>query len=215
MLPADFDHLVIAVPNLAESVEQCEAVLGVRPIPGGVHPGLGTANALLGLDIGGTRARRGYLEILGPDPDQDPHLSAPRLGGVSAPVVQRWAIHPSDFDGAAAAAAGSSDPAVDLGEVHDMTRRTPEGETLRWRLTRRIPLALGGIQPFLIDWLDSPHPASRDMPSVSLAQFWATSPDPAEPRAVLAALDARIEVEEGETDSLHARLEGPRGPWIL
>mgnify|MGYP002652444142 CR=1 FL=1 len=104
MLPATFDHLVIAVPDLAESVEQCEAVLGIRPVPGGVHPGLGTANVLLGLDIGGTRARRAYLEILGPDPDQDPQLSAPRLGGVIAPIVQRWAIHPSDFDGAVAAA---------------------------------------------------------------------------------------------------------------
>ncbi|QQB15674.1 VOC family protein [Brevibacterium casei] len=233
MLPATFDHLVIAVPDLAQSVEQCEAVLGVRPVPGGVHPGRGTANALLGLEFAGTRAERGYLELLGPDPEQNPDPAAdttapdptapdptapalpPALAGVTAPLVQRWAIHPRGFDRAVTAAAEATDPPVDLGAVFDMSRRTPDGETLRWRLTRRTPLALGGIQPFLIDWLDTPHPASRAMPTVALAQFWATSPTVADTRAVLAALDARIEVEAGETDALHARLEGPGGTWLL
>ncbi len=96
-----------------------------------------------------------------------------------------------------------------------MSRRTPEGEVLDWRLTRRTPLALGGVQPFLIDWKGSPHPAEQDLPRVTLDQFWATSPDPGAVRAVLAALDARIEVEEGEVDALHVRLEGPGGQWIL
>lgn len=234
MLPATFDHLVIAVPDLAQCVEQCEAILGVRPVPGGVHPGRGTANALLGLEIAGTGAERGYLELLGPDPEQKPDTAAvagvapdstapdptapalpPALAGVTAPLVQRWAIHPRGFDRAVAAAAEATDPPVDLGAVFDMSRRTPDGETLRWRLTRRTPLALGGIQPFLIDWLDTPHPASRAMPTVALAQFWATSPAVADTRAVLAALDARIEVEAAETDALHARLEGPGGTWLL
>ncbi len=197
---------------------------------GGVHPGRGTANALLGLDIAGTRAARSYLELLGPDPEQSPDPAADAdptapdptapalpsaLAGVTAPFVQRWAIHPRGFDRAVAVAAEATDPPVDLGAVVDMSRRTPDGETLRWRLTRRTPLALGGIQPFLIDWLDSPHPASRALPTVALAQFWATSPQLADTRAVLAALDARIEVEAGEADALHARLEGPGGTWLL
>lgn len=214
LLPHDFDHLVIAVPDLARSVEQCEAVLGVRPVEGGSHPGAGTANALLGLEVAGSPLTRGYLEILGPDPEQDPALAATRLSGVTEPLVQRWAIHPADFDGLVETAA-AGDPAVDLGEVHDMGRRTPDGAVLDWRLTRRTPLAFGGVQPFLIDWKASPHPAEQDLPRVTLDQFWATSPDPGTVRAVLAALDARVEVEEGEKDSLHVRLEGPGGQWIL
>ncbi|WP_166970174.1 VOC family protein [Brevibacterium atlanticum] len=219
-LAADFDHLVVAVPNLADSVEQCHNVLGVRPIPGGAHPGLGTANALLGLEVAalGPGART-YLEILGPDPDQDPALAAARLSGITAPTVQRWAIRPRDFDGLVTQAArtlGSEcGTRVDLGEVHDMTRRTPDGGLLEWRLTRRTPLALGGIQPFLIDWKDSPHPAEQDMPSVELERLWAETPEVDRTRSVLRFLDATLEVEAGDTESLHATLKGPGGSWTL
>lgn len=139
---SSFDHLVIAVPDLEEYVEQCEVRLGVAAVDGGAHPGLGTANALLGLELGddlteslGLARPRGanpltYLEILGPDPEQDPALAAGRLAGITAPTVQRWAIRPDDFDGLVTAAARSREPRVDLGEVHDMTRRRPDGVVL-------------------------------------------------------------------------------------
>ncbi|WP_240372781.1 VOC family protein [Brevibacterium zhoupengii] len=218
LLPPNFDHLVIAVPNLTESVEQCHNILGVKPIPGGAHPGLGTANALLGLEVGdepGDQHHDIYLEILGPDPDQDPELAAARLAGITQPTAQRWAIHPDDFDGLVTSAARSWEPHVDLGEVHDMTRRTPAGTLLEWRLTRRTPLALGGIQPFLIDWQDSPHPARQAMPSVRLEQFWATSSDVDTTSRVLRSLGATIEVEAGVTETLHATLKGPGGSWTI
>ena len=141
LLPLDFDHLVIAVPDLAESVEQCHRFLGVRAIAGGAHPGLGTANALLGLEaetagLDPEVHRDIYLEILGPDPKQDPGLASSRLAGITEPTVQRWAIHPEDFDGLVTAATRSREPHVDLGEVHDMTRRTPTGQHLDWRRVR-------------------------------------------------------------------------------
>ncbi|HCG56463.1 MULTISPECIES: VOC family protein [Brevibacterium] len=218
LLPPDLDHLVIAVPNLAESVEQYHNILGVEPIPGGAHPGLGTANALLGLEFGdesGDEHRDIYLEILGPDPEQDPELAVARLAGITRPTVQRWAIHPADFDGLVTSASRSSQPHVDLGEVHDMTRRTPEGTLLEWRLTRRTPLALGGIQPFLIDWKDSPHPARRMMPAVRLERFWATSADVDTTSRVLRSLGTTIEVEAGDTETLHATLKGPGGSWTI
>ncbi|SMX78075.1 Glyoxalase-like domain-containing protein [Brevibacterium sp. 239c] len=220
LLPPDFDHLVIAVPNLAESVEQYSNSLGVKAIPGGAHPGLGTANALLGLEV--EVRRDNYLEILGPDPEQDPALAASRLAGITEPTVQRWAIHPPDFDAVVTSCARSprsaersSEPRVDLGEVHDMTRRTPEGALLDWRLTRRNPLALGGIQPFLIDWKSSPHPARQPMPVVSLERFWATSTDVDTTSRVLRSLGATIEVEAGVTEALHATLKGPGGSWTI
>lgn len=218
LLPPEFDHLVIAVPNLAESVEQCYNRLGVEPIPGGAHPGLGTANALLGLagdDSGLEGGRDIYLEILGPDPEQDPRLAEARLPGITQPTVQRWAIHPADFDGLVTSAAQAGEPHVDLGEVHDMTRLTPEGTTLEWRLTRRTPLALGGVQPFLIDWQDSPHPARQTMPVVSLWRFWATSADVDTTSRVLRSLGTTIEVEAGVTETLHATLKGPGGSWTI
>lgn len=227
LVPEHFDHLVIAVPDLGRAVEQFAENLGVRAVPGGSHPGLGTANALLGLTlerergVPGSAPRRIYLEIIGPDPEQDPRLAAARLAGITEPTVQRWAIRPHDFDDVVAAAraagteAGAAAPHVDLGEVHDMTRRTPDGAVLEWRLTRRTPLALGGIQPFLIDWKDSPHPAERTMPTVVLEAFWASTPRVTETRSALSSLNATIEVETGDAESLHATLRGPGGSWTI
>lgn len=227
-----FDHLVIAVPDLQKYVEQCEAYLGVRAVDGGAHPGLGTANALLGLELSheltgslGLKSQSGpnpltYLEILGPDPEQDPASAATRLAGITAPTVQRWAIRPDDFDGVVTAAARAREPRVDLGEVHDMTRRRPDGEVLDWRLTRRTPLPWSGIQPFLIDWKDSEHPASQKMPRVRLEQLWAASDQPAAVGSILDYFGIALDIiapgrQEGETEGLHAHLKGPGGSWTL
>ncbi|SDT07323.1 Glyoxalase-like domain-containing protein [Brevibacterium siliguriense] len=137
-----FDHLVIAVPDLQGYVEQSATSLGVEPVDGGAHLGLGTANALLGLELADELTESlglarpscsnplTYLEILGPDPEQDPALAASRLAGITEPTVQRWAIRPDDFDGLVTAAARSQEPRVRLGEVHDMTRRRPDGTVL-------------------------------------------------------------------------------------
>lgn len=227
-----FDHLVIAVPDLRKYVEQCEVRLGVAAVDGGAHPGLGTANALLGLELSdeladslGLAREEGpnpltYLEILGPDPEQDPASAATRLAGITSPTVQRWAIRPDDFDGLVTAAARSREPRVDLGEVHDMTRRRPDGEVLDWRLTRRTPLPWSGIQPFLIDWKDSEHPAMQEMPSVRLERLWASSGEPDAVGSVLDFFGIGLDIiapgdEAGETEGLHAQLKGPGGSWTL
>lgn len=227
-----FDHLVIAVPDLRKYVEQCEVRLGVAAVDGGAHPGLGTANALLGLELSdeladslGLKNQSGpnpltYLEILGPDPEQDPASAATRLAGITSPTVQRWAIRPDDFDGLVTAAARSREPRVDLGEVHDMTRRRPDGEVLDWRLTRRTPLPWSGIQPFLIDWKDSEHPARQEMPSVRLERLWASSGEPDAVGEVLGFFGIGLDIiapgdEAGETEGLHTQLKGPGGSWTL
>ena len=152
-----FDHLVIAVPDLAAGVREFEELTGVRTTPGGRHPGRGTANHIVSLRPRGWAGQSlTYLEILGPDPQQDPDLAAQSLPGVTRMLAQRWAAHPDDLDATVAAA---DEAGVDYGQVFDMSRRTPDGGLLEWRLTRRTPLAHGGAQPFLIDWGTSQHPA--------------------------------------------------------
>ena len=154
-----FDHLVIAVPDLAAGVREFEELTGVRTTPGGRHPGRGTANHIVSLTPPGwTGQPLTYLEILGPDPQQDPDLAAQSLPGVTRMLAQRWAAHPDDLDATVAAA---DEAGVDYGQVFDMSRRTPDGGLLEWRLTRRTPLAHGGAQPFLIDWGTSQHPADK------------------------------------------------------
>src|SRR5690606_39555562 len=58
--------------DLEAGVAAVEEATGVRAIPGGSHPGRGTANFLLGLaPTGWPEGAHTYLEILGPDPQQE------------------------------------------------------------------------------------------------------------------------------------------------
>jgi len=46
------DHIVLAVPDLAEGAAGFARLTGVRPVRGGRHADLGTANFLVGLGVG-------------------------------------------------------------------------------------------------------------------------------------------------------------------
>ena len=104
--------------------------LGVAPVPGGVHAGFGTRNALLGL--GGP-----YLEVLSFDPAQEERSSrfAELVVGHDVPALVTLAIAKTDLD----------DPVP-------MCRLRPDGTLLSWRVQfTSTPL-------FFIDWLDCPRP---------------------------------------------------------
>jgi hypothetical protein len=194
---AGFDHLVYAVPDLACAVADIGRRAGVRPVEGGPHPGLGTRNFLLGL------SGASYLEIIGPDLEQ-PSLAQPRPFGIDdlrTPKLVGWAVATDDLDGAITRArAAGHDP----GPARDMSRRRPDGELLRWRLTP--PRA--GLLPFLIDWGATTHPAGS-LPVLPLRSFEAVHPDPETVRAGLAALGTELTVRPGERPTLIARLDGP------
>jgi len=61
---AEIDHIVIGARTLEEGARYVEETLGVKPVKGGVHPGVGTHNMLLGLGAAC------YVEIIAPDPGQ-------------------------------------------------------------------------------------------------------------------------------------------------
>jgi catechol 2,3-dioxygenase-like lactoylglutathione lyase family enzyme len=179
------DHLVYATPDLEESVRLVAKLTGVRPVEGGPHPGLGTRNHLLGL--GELR----YLEIIGPDPDQ-PEPEAPRPFGIddlTEPRLAAWAVRAADIE---ARVARSRARGYDPGPIEPLSRRTPDGELLRWRLT----FPYEPVVPFLIDWGRTPHPARR-LPVVPLTAFAGVDPDPAGVRTRLAALGVELDVREG------------------
>lgn len=200
------DHLVYAVPDVDAAVAEIARLSGVAPVEGGRHVGMGTHNFLLGLGGGA------YLEIVGPDPEQG-EVGAPRPFGIdrlSAPRLVAWAIRVPDIDAAVATARTRG---LDPGEPATMSRRTPEGELLAWRLT--APPAGLTLLPFLIDWGSTPHPTSRGLPEVALGSFTGYHPDPGSVRDKLSALDAEIEVHEGAEPELSAVLIGDGGPLTL
>jgi hypothetical protein len=95
-----------------------------------------------------------------------------------------------------------------------MSRTTPAGEVLSWRLATVHPAPYDGIVPFLIDWGASAHPASSGLPSVELLEFGATHPRPDEVAAVLDALQVTLPVDAGDS-GLYAVVAGPAGTYSL
>ncbi|MDH4170782.1 MAG: VOC family protein, partial [Acidimicrobiia bacterium] len=151
-MPA-IDHLVYASPDLAEGIARIEALTRVRPQEGGVHPGVGTRNALVGL------GDDCYLEVVGIDPDQPaPDFGRPfGIDDRQDPGLVAWAIHPTRGESLADVAGRLRASGFDPGEPVTMSRTTPAGEELNWRLT--FPIAGVGALPFVIDWGDTESPA--------------------------------------------------------
>ncbi|WP_189950592.1 VOC family protein [Streptomyces alanosinicus] len=203
-VPPLLDHLVLATPDLVTTVADFALRTGVTPAPGGAHPGLGTRNHLVGL--GG----RSYLEIIGPDPEQ-PEPAVPRPFGISrltGPRTLTWAISPPDLESAIRTARARG---YDPGPVRPMSRRTPDGTVLRWRLTDADHAHPSGLVPFLIDWGDSRHPTDSGLPVTPLLEVAATVPDPAQARGPLAALGTGLALTPGPI-ALSFTVDTPNGP---
>ncbi|WP_147919015.1 VOC family protein [Ruania zhangjianzhongii] len=207
-MPIELDHLVYAGPDLAALVAQVRTSTGIAPQPGGSHEGRGTANALLGLGAGR------YLELLGPDPDQgDPDRPRPlRVDEVSAPTVVGWAVRTPSVDHLVDSARADG---YDPGPVAPMSRRTPDGDLLSWRLTPPEG-GFDGAVPFLIDWQDSPHPA-EGLPTVSLNEVVIAHPQVTDVRTALTAVGAfdLIRLEHGDTFRMRIVLDTPDGQVTL
>ena len=201
------DHLVYAVPDLAHGVADFEATTGLRPVKGGSHSGLGTANYLVGLGAA-------YLEIIGPDPAQPDH-AGPRPFGVEHGAESRlvtWAVRTTDID---ATVADARRAGYEPGPVIAMSRRTPSGDLLEWRLTSPDAPRLDGLIPFLIDWGTTKHPSSGELPQATVVDFRATHPDANGVQRVLSVLGAELAVDAAHETTLHAVLQTPRGERTL
>ncbi len=210
--PSVIDHLVFATTDLEATVAELTERLGVEPVPGGVHPGRGTRNELVGL--GG----RTYLEIIGPDHDQpDPPGGRPfGIDDLGRPRLVAWCARPrrSLIDLRAAALATH----WAIGEIHRMSRTRPDGVTFDWQLTLpTIGPAGVAVLPFLIDWGTSAHPSeSLDHP-IGLLELRIECPNPpgvAEQLSVVGELGS-VEFIEAARPGLSALLSTPSGPLGL
>ncbi|THV36994.1 VOC family protein [Glycomyces buryatensis] len=204
---AAIDHLVLATPDLASTVAEVAALTGTEPVPGGAHPGLGTRNHLLGLGEGA------YLEIVGPDPEQ-PEPERPRpfgIDGLTESRIVTWAVRVENLD---AACAGSREAGYDPGEAWSMSRRTPAGGELQWRLTLDRERGHRGLIPFLIDWGRAAHP-SANLPTVPLVSLEAIHPDPGSIEVPLKAIGTHLLIKPGNRQALQATLFGETGLVVL
>lgn len=194
------DHLVLATPDLAMTVDDLERRIGVRASPGGQHVGRGTRNALIALGA------KCYLEIVAPDPEQG-MVPAPRwfeVDALSTPRLVTWAANASGLEQARADAQRRG---VERGPVVSGSRLRADGVQLSWRFTEPTHVVDGGVVPFLIDWGASPHPSDTAAGGVVLVDLVMEHPDPDLARDHLDALGLKFEVIRGARPALAATLQ--------
>jgi hypothetical protein len=201
------DHVVLAGPDLDQLVTEFRDRTGIDPKLGGRHPG-GTRNYLVRL------TDTAYLEIIGPD-KLGPGIPLPTAFGINtltAPRIATWLVHPVDIEQTIATAlAGGYNP----GPLGPLSRETPEGTVLRWRLTHDAPDNLGGLAPGLIDWFDTPHPTGSGLPQATLVDFRGHHPNPELVRKAHAVLGVTLDVEEGAEAGLTLEIDTPKGRVTL
>jgi len=195
------DHLVLATADLFRTVRRFADATGIDPVEGGRHARWGTRNFLVGL--GGTA----YLELLGPDPEAE---RAPVFDFEGPERLITWAIHPADVDGVLVTA---REAGVDLGQIGALSRETPDGELLSWRVSTPPDYLYDGLVPFLIDWGSTPHPTTN-LPTVELVSLHATHPQVDEVREALAVLSTSLDLSTGPA-ALTATFRGPRGSYAV
>ena len=194
-VPHLLDHIVIAGPDLTELVDWFHELTGITAAPGGAHP-TGTANALVALTVRGER-RPHYLELVGPDPKREGE-ELPKtfsINRLKKPTLITYAVHPSGIDQVVERARAAG---FDPGDVQDLSRRTPDGTELQWRLTQQQAPRNYAV-PFLIDWGETTQPGLGELPTIELVSFERIEVNPAPQQKATDALglgDGVAEIRE-------------------
>ena len=204
------DHLLIGAASLDAGVAWLEERTGVRAVPGGSHPGLGTWNALASL------GPSQYVEIIAPDPAQPgvETVYVPGLRDFPVPRVATWAASAPNLAGFEA----SLPPDLSCEGVRRGSRTRPGGVNLGWTLAfprHRRQAAFAGALPFLIEWDSLAHHPGLSTPcGLTLKALTLRHPEDVALRAALGSLGMEGKVERGDV-SIRVELSTPRGPVVL
>ncbi len=198
-MTCELDHLVLGAHTLAQGATFVEALLGVKPQPGGAHAAMGTHNLVLRL---GAHA---YLEVIAIDPAATAP-ARPRWFGLDAETTRRrlrdspclltWAARTQDID---TAARGGP---LSLGTIHSMSRGA-----YAWRITIPDDGALigDGLIPAVIQWDGDTHPVEQlGQCGCELVTLEGMHPAPGSIAPALAALGLERTLAPVRAD--HARL---------
>jgi hypothetical protein len=206
--PDGIDHLMYASSSLQKGMDDIEALLGVRPVKGGHHPGYGTHNALLSLGPGV------YLEVIA----RDPELPAPE-GGTLVDMPEgaqsrlwTWIYRTADIEAATEVAKRAG---VGLGPVETGSRNRPDGSEISWQLTDPAAMPMDGAIPFLINWGSTTHPSLAVPSGGRLTELVIEHPQPDKVRSALASFGAKVVVRSGDQFRLLATIETDGGPVVL
>jgi hypothetical protein len=186
------DHIVWGVEDLDRAAVGVQERYGLASVPGGRHPGWGTANRIVPLGPS-------YLELLAVV-DADEAAADPVGSGYAghiraAPGLMLWCLATDELD-AVAARLGLT--------IEAKSRVLPGGTILGWRLAG-LPAALDNPSlPFFIEWDVDPdrHPGRMEAGHAAATEGIASVTVGADPAELSAWLGGA---------SLPVRLAGPPG----
>ena len=182
------DHVLVAVRDLADAAHRFETVYGLRALPGGRHPGAGTANMIVPLGSS-------YLELIAVvDPEEA--RRSPTGRRITRAIEEgrtfaTWAVRTDSLDVLRDHLRGAG---LDLAPPVAGARERPDGVTIRWRTQLLAPPGEASVLPFVIEWQVPPgqHPgqAAGDHPSRArgIRTVRLGDPDPAAAAARFRAL---------------------------
>ena len=200
------DHLLLGVSDLDRGIDWVERRTGVRAAAGGIHPGVGTRNALLSLGAGH------YLEIIAPDPSQPVYKFRLDVRLFTEPRLVTFAAATKDIEATAAIARAAG---YEVSGPNAGSRQVPSGQTLRWRTLGVLnQLGSGGIEPvpFFIQWdLDAPHPSRSTPADCELDSLEFQHSTPSDLSAALRELGIDGKVSQAGAVRIIARLKTPKG----
>jgi hypothetical protein len=135
----EIDHLLIRVPDLDSAARALETEHGLASVPGGRHPGWGTANRIV--PLGET-----YLELVTVVDEREAEGSLFGRWVLEAPDgPMGWCARPPSIEAEA--------ERLEL-ELHSGSRDTAAGDLLTWRFAGFEQAAAGPALPFFIEWGD-------------------------------------------------------------
>jgi len=213
------DHVLVAVADLEAGAHWIESEYGLRAVPGGRHPGAGTANMIVPLGSA-------YLELIGVVDAEEAGRSPTSVRITRALAEGRrfaaWAARTDNLDALRGQllAAGWQLEAPRQG-----SRVRRDGVMLRWRTQFLAPAGEPSVLPFVIEWsvprgmhpgeMADDHPSrAQGIRSVRLGD-----PDPAAAADRLrSALGAGLNapVERAATSGVVAvEIDTPKGVVVL
>jgi len=203
------DHVILAIDSLDRGIDLLRNATGITPTQGGVHPGRGTQNALLGLGQGR------YLELIAPNPD-DTAASARATAATRGAYFRQfrsltpigWAVHVSDVGAERARLLRAG---LRPGPITPGSRATGDRRLLRWQTLNPWGQERG-VLPFVIAWdATTPHPSATAPAGCVLSGLQIVSPSADSLRSAFVRAGWPVSIVRGAPEHLELTLACPDG----
>jgi hypothetical protein len=102
------------------------------------------------------------------------------------------------------------------GEGHDaqirpLSRKTPAGDLLEWRMIEITNHDAGAAMPLFIDWGAMPHPSTTQPTGLTLDSFVIATPHAHQVQAAFDQLQLAVDVEAADESAYRLTFSGPTG----